>query len=213
MNLSSSYQPALGLKKIVEDTHCLRSLKCYFFYIPHFFLTRPVQQRIRISVQHRKELRRTILQKLLEAGIKLSDSQQKIFCDINNLPNLPNGFISVSHCPGLQGFIYSIKQSGKQKRIGLDVEVRSRVTMDLVSFLSSKTELDNMPNPACLWTAKEASFKCLYPQDIRISQIIIGYWESISSDLYRFGFFTPCGIYGQGYSCIWKQWTIAFAHT
>ena len=220
MKLFSSYQPALELNKVVEDIHCLSHLKCHLFYIPQFFLTQPIQQKIRISVHQRKELRKTILQKLLKADIKLSYKQQKTFCDINYPPNMPNGFISISHCPGLKGFAYSInkqtdRQSSNRKNdfLGLDVEITSRVTTSLVGFLSCRTELDNMPDPSCLWTAKEAAFKCLYPQDIRISQITIKYWKSISSNLHQFDFSTPRGIYGRGYSYIWKQWTIAIAHT
>lgn len=219
MKLFSSYQPALELNNVVEDIHYLSHLKCYLFYIPQFF-NKPIQQKMRTSAHQRKELRKTILQKLLEADIKLSYKQQKTLCDINYLPSMPNGFISISHCPGLKGFAYSInkridKQSSNRKNdfLGLDVELTSRVTTRLVSFLSCRTELDNMPNPSCLWTAKEAAFKCLYPQNTRISQITIKHWNFISSNLYQFDFSTLRGVYGRGYSYIWKQWTIAIAHT
>ena len=68
-----------------------------------------------------------------------------------------------------------------------------------------------MPNPSCLWTAKEASFKCLHPTKLPISQVTIDHWTALSNNFFDFHFSTSHKLYGRGYCLLWKQWTIAFA--
>ena len=240
------FQTASTLNRIIEETSKAIGIKCHLFYTPQVFLNHSNQQKIRFSVEHRKSLRKAILQTLLNEGVKFSQKQKKTFCDIHYIPVLPNGSISISHCPGLKGFVYNFydnqpsekffssknieitppyptahqntscrrKNSKFEKslyRIGLDAEVTSRVKTHNVSFLSKKMELGNMPNPACLWTAKEAAFKCLYPMKSQISQITVNRWKVVSKELYDFYFFTPCNRQGKGHCFTWKQWTVALA--
>ena len=250
LKMNFSFQTAFKLNQMIEERikYHVADIKCHLFYTPQVFLNDLTQQKMRVSIEHRRNLRKTILQTLLNEGIKPSQKQEKAFCDIHHIPTLPNGSISISHCPGLKGFVYNFydtrqvpsskkpllprdietafpypihqnisfrrKNSKFEKsphRIGLDVEVTSRVKTHSVSFLSKKVELDNMPNPACLWTAKEAAFKCLYPTKFQISQITIEYWKAVSKRLYNFYFSTPSRQQGKGYCFIWEQWTIALA--
>ena len=233
------FQTASTLNRMIEETSKAIGIKCHFFYTPQVFLNNSNWQKMRFSVEHRRNLRKTILQTLLNKGIKLSQKQRKTFCDIHHIPILPNGSLSISHCPGLKGFVYNFYDNQPPEkffssknveithpyptthqdtsfeknpyRIGLDAEVTSRIKTHNVSFLSKKMELDNMPNPACLWTAKEAAFKCLYPMKSQISQIKVDRWEVVSKELYDFCFSTPCKWQGKGHCLIWQQWTIALA--
>ena len=242
MNLP--FQTALKLNQIIEEksSHYIPGVKCHLFYTPS--LDASTQHKMRISLEQRQNLRKTVLNTLLNEGTNLSQKQKKNLCDTQLIPTLSNGSISISHCSGLKGFVYNLHTSlshlknfslpkniqtehqgticqktsfkrtnshFRKNHIGLDVEVTSRVRTSHVSFLSKKIELDKMPSPSCLWTAKEASFKCLYPIKLSISKITINHWAAISNNFFDFYFSAPHKIEGKGYCLLWKQWTIAFA--
>lgn len=73
--------------------------------------------------------------------------------------------------------------------VGIDLEENSRVQARVVARIaSSAKELERMPNPAALWTAKEAAFKALYSftQPPVMSQLEIGGWRESQDGLIFF---------------------------
>lgn len=75
--------------------------------------------------------------------------------DLSRLPELRDGFVSVSHCRGLGGFLVSPAWSG------FDVELTDRVTPELAARIGDMEEFAQAPDPAALWCAKESAFKAL----------------------------------------------------
>ena len=245
--MNFSFKSAFQLNQIIEkeSRYYMTGMKCHLFYTPKVSLSDPCQRKMRISLEQRQYLRKMIFQTLLNEGMKFSQKQKQNLCNTHFIPTLPNGSVSISHCPGLKGFAYNLPSLSHLKKssaprsiesasqypiyqktsfggtnnnskkkpyhIGLDVEVTPRVKTHHVNFLSKRIELNNMPNPSCLWTAKEAAFKCLYPAKLQISQITINRWIATSDKLYNFYFSTPHKLHGRGYCLLWKQWTIAFA--
>lgn len=161
-----------------------------------------------VSFQERKALRRFLRKTLLQNDIDLSQNEQKSLLDLKYPPYLSKGSISISHCPGLRGFVFSTDADG----IGLDMELTERVKRSAVSFLSNQEEIRCMPNASYLWVAKEACFKCLYPNAPLISRITITDWKVTSGkEGYDFYFATPCDRLGQGFAWTYQYWTFALA--
>ena len=66
--------------------------------------------------------------------------------------------ISIAHCPIMGGFIFSFN---KDLLIGFDIEIAERIHDKLIRRVANTEEIKQAPDKALLWTAKEASFKCL----------------------------------------------------
>ena len=66
--------------------------------------------------------------------------------------------ISIAHCPFMGGFIFSFN---KDFLIGFDIEIAERIHNKLIRRVAKTEEIKQAPDIALLWTAKEASFKCL----------------------------------------------------
>lgn len=75
--------------------------------------------------------------------------------DLRQVPELKNGFLSISHCLGLGGFVWD------NNWIGLDIERSERVTPEIAARVAGMEEFALAPDPAALWCAKEAMFKSL----------------------------------------------------
>ena len=88
--------------------------------------------------------------------------------ELDKIPELKSGFLSISHCFDVGGFAYSTGLP-----LGFDVEITSRVTNSIINRVASPQELKSAPSAASLWTAKEAIFKSLrtFKQPQVVSQI------------------------------------------
>ena len=74
-------------------------------------------------------------------------------CPVHSLAS-----ISIAHCPVMGGFVFSLD---KNLSIGLDIELVNRVSHKVVRRIADEKEQKQAPDRVFLWTAKEASFKCL----------------------------------------------------
>ncbi|XGC80691.1 4'-phosphopantetheinyl transferase superfamily protein [Bdellovibrio bacteriovorus] len=129
----------------------------------------------------------------------LHDSDLRVYCDstwgsdnpehraliqhsLNDLKLSKDQHISISHCQGAGIFVVS------RFPIGVDVEVKERVTEKVVARISTAEELSNAPSFSSLWCAKEATFKALktYQQPSVVSAITVGDWQKIDSQVETF---------------------------
>ena len=108
--MSFSFQSALKLNQIIEERskHYTSDVKCHLFYTPKILLNSPAQQKMRTSLKQRRDLRKTLFNTLLNEGINLCQKQKEDLCNTRLIPTLSHGSISISHCPHLKGFIYSL---------------------------------------------------------------------------------------------------------
>lgn len=88
----------------------------------------------------------------------------------------PFASISISYFKDWGAFLFVFDQ---KLSIGFDVEEKKRITKKLVSRIASKEEVEQSPFPSLLWTAKEASFKCLSknPAVSLLSDCFISHWR------------------------------------
>lgn len=105
----------------------------------------------------------------------------------HNETNNVTPYHSISHCPAVGALVLS------SSPIGVDVEKSARVELKIVARVSSPQELEIIPSPASLWCAKEAAFKALrpYQQPSVISEISIGGWQKIDSQIETFHMKNP----------------------
>lgn len=102
--------------------------------------------------------------------------------DLNWLPIASDGYISISHCQLLGGFVFS------QFKNGFDVEETARISVDILKRTSSEAERDECSNAKVpiefLWVAKESGFKALSSapsstySDLLISDLVCTEWQS-----------------------------------
>jgi hypothetical protein len=111
---------------------------------------------------HRLNLRRTLHELLNETEI----------LDLEKVPSLTQGFVSISHCHSLGGFAHSTKP------IGFDIEETQRVSVDVANRLLNAKDEKTFPNPASLWGAKESAFKAKRAiPPLVISEMVIRDWH------------------------------------
>ncbi|UOF00588.1 4'-phosphopantetheinyl transferase family protein [Bdellovibrio reynosensis] len=91
-------------------------------------------------------------------------------------------FSSISHCADV-GVLASCTFP-----IGVDVELKTRVSEAVIARISSEGELHAAPSFSALWCAKEAAFKALktFEQPSVVSAITVGDWQKIDSHLETF---------------------------
>lgn len=114
------------------------------------------------------------------------ESTQALF-DLERIPRLPDLHLSISHCTGFGGLVWS------PRPIGLDLEEASRVQEKVILRMSSQDELKRAPDAAALWAAKEAVYKALraYEQPQVLSQVETESWQSLDSHTETFRLFHP----------------------
>ena len=101
-------------------------------------------------------------------------------------PHLPGIPISLSHCPLMGGFVFSVGE--ETAGLGLDIEQDDRVGAELVARIAGKRECEESPRPSLLWVAKEAALKGL-PAPLTLSRISIFDWCPLPSAAgYSFSF-------------------------
>ncbi len=134
-------------------------------------------------LEQRKKLRKNMLSQIQKKVTNLSNEQKKLLLTPGVPPHLPSRSLSLSHCFGLGGMIIS---ESAQPSISFDLEQKNRIKAKTVAYISQEEELSQAPNPATLWSAKEAVFKSLNKFVIQayMKQIIIFSWKIISSNGY-----------------------------
>ncbi|KHD88095.1 MAG: hypothetical protein OM95_11315 [Bdellovibrio sp. ArHS] len=98
----------------------------------------------------------------------------------DELAKILNGrdlYTSVSHCTDVGIAVIA------PAPIGIDVEIKDRVTAPVMARVSRPEEMQAAPSLSSLWCAKEAAFKALRPYDQPsvLSKISIGDWQNIDS--------------------------------
>ena len=154
----------------------MHSKSCPYYYF-HFFDHPTWEERLKL---------REILLNHLEKLIHLGKDKEKLLIP-GRRPWISLASISISHCKILGGFIFSLDTNTS---IGLDIEEIVRIRPGLTDRLSQKKEVEQAPTDALLWVAKEASFKCLPPNNksIFMSHIYIFNWSHLHSEAYSFCF-------------------------
>lgn len=143
---------------------------------------------IRVSPQfgsrqgdYRQSVREALYDKLKK--LELAGDLESIL-DLDKIPKLEVGAVSISHCRLMGGWAYS---SGAE-RLGFDLELVERARPELVLAASSEGEMSEAPHPVALWTAKEAAFKYLRGenQPLTPKEIQITGWNPEPEGFYRF---------------------------
>jgi len=97
--------------------------------------------------------------------------QEARLLDLNIVPELPSGFVSISHCRTLGGYALS------KYPVGFDIEESSRVEWRFLERMWNPKD-EKGPTAALHWCAKEAVFKGLGAQQPAvISDIGIHAWK------------------------------------
>jgi len=127
--------------------------------------------------------------------------QEPRLLDLSQIPQLEHGFISISHCPSLGGYVLS------KDPIGFDIEESSRVEWRFVERMWNPDD-EKGPTPAAHWCAKESVFKVLADQQPAvISQIAVNHWETKEENIFLF---RSTG--GQGVVIDFSPWTVAVSY-
>lgn len=98
------------------------------------------------------------------------------------IENIKTAYNSISHSQDI-GII-----AAADKNIGVDVEQISRVKEAVIARMSTEIEVKAAPDFACLWAAKEASFKALmnFKQPMIMAGLQIGEWQPMDSRIETF---------------------------
>lgn len=136
-----------------------------------------------LEANHRAEIRYDLVNWLQRHG-EISQVEVSSLLNLQDRPRLPRYAISISHCPSAGG--WAIQE--RATHLGLDIEVRSRVSSAIVGRLSTASELAEAPEPALLWVAKEAGFKAFQShQPVRLtSQLQIMDWQKLAIERFEF---------------------------
>lgn len=120
---------------------------------------------------HRLKIRHSIRDEL---GV-LSEPERGRLLDLDEVPDLEDWSVSISHCARLGGWI----AAPLPVRVGLDIEVKDRIHGKLLERIAQPGELVKVPDPALLWCAKESCFKALADdQPVAMSQLRIEHWSA-----------------------------------
>lgn len=94
--------------------------------------------------------------------------------DLEQVPlKAAGGFLSISHCEELGGWLHG------SRPLGFDIEKAERVKDKVVARIASAEEISLAPSAAELWAAKESVFKALAhaTQPTVVSQFEIVGWD------------------------------------
>ena len=101
------------------------------------------------SVGYRMYIRRSLKEQF--GDLLITDA-----LDLETIPKLNAGYVSISHTQELGGYSWS------EDPIGFDVERKGRASEKALRRVCHSSELESAPGLTELWCAKEASFKSLY---------------------------------------------------
>lgn len=138
--------------------------------------------------EFRNKLRASLYQRIQEPSL----------LDLTQIPRLQHGFVSISHCPTLGGYVLS------KDPVGFDIEESSRVEWRFVERMWHPDDVKG-PTPAAHWCAKESIFKALADQQPAvISQIAVNGWETKEENIFIFSSNS-----GEGVVIDFAPWTVA----
>lgn len=163
-----------------------------------------------VTWEKRVELRKILVKELESFPSPLPQEERKVLLTPGGPPRASHIAISLSHCPSLGGFIFSLD---KNISLGLDIEKVERVGKT-VERLSDHQEVVEAPNNALLWAAKESALKSvpLEKKQRLLSDIHIFRWETLSTEIYSFHFqITKRNIQGLGGAFIMESTAFAYA--
>jgi len=95
--------------------------------------------------------------------------------DLTHRPHVPGWSLSISHCPTAGGWV-GVPSPNK---IGLDLELESRLSLDTIRRVSTSDEIQAAPKPHWLWSAKEALYKAR-GGGRPISSFKVDSWEGVA---------------------------------
>ena len=141
----------------------------------------------RATSSPRPDLRKQLVEVLEQKEIA-HNTQQML--NLDQIPRLNEGDVSLSHCPKFQGLMISQKSG----HLGFDIEDPDRVTTELALRVSDNDQLQRAPDPASLWVAKEAAFKALSKSHGAklLSEISMNQWMPVAE-----GFFVVKATFGK----------------
>lgn len=104
--------------------------------------------------------------------------------DLSTPPAPAAWSVSVSHTQDLGGWMALAKPA----RIGFDLELRARVREAVIRRMCGADEVRLVGDPALLWSAKEAMFKCVAveAQPTSLSALTVTGWQRLGPDEFRF---------------------------
>lgn len=97
---------------------------------------------------HREKIRQDL-------EVRFKDQSKSDLLNLQVLPELRRGYVSISHSKGLGGYAYS------DFFVGFDIEVNARVKPETAARISRMEEVASAPDMPALWCAKEAVYKAL----------------------------------------------------
>ena len=117
-----------------------------FCHLIHFKNQKPL-------LEDRKKLRRTILKYIQNSSLitPLSNEQKLTLLKPGNIPHIPDISLSISHCPGIGGFVIT---PFRGTSIGFDLEQIGRANKRMLSYLAKEEEIKQTPGLTALWSAK-----------------------------------------------------------
>jgi hypothetical protein len=119
------------------------------------------------SNDHRQRIRMSLYSHILKMG-----HDEPSILDLDLIPETSIYSCSISHTQGLGG--YAITKL--PNHIGIDIEVSSRITPELLRRVCSEEEFNSCPEPSILWSAKEATFKA-NPEISLLKDAIVTDWK------------------------------------
>lgn len=131
------------------------------------------------AADHRRLIREAIAQNTPCDPVKI--------LDLDRLPTLEHGSVSIAHCRTLGGYAWTSSRG----LLGVDVEEAGRLGPAAIARVSTPVELQNCPDQKFLWVAKEAGFKALAAATgvPTVSEVVIDNWnpaEGRSKDFWSF---------------------------
>ncbi len=125
------------------------------------------------QLQSRQRIRQSIFSTLDE----LTESDTGAILDLSHPPRPDYWCVSISHCDSGGGWL----ATRRPQQIGWDCEAKSRIQLAVIERVSQTKELETAPDPAYLWSAKEAFFKALEDeQPAVLSNLTIESWTRTS---------------------------------
>ncbi len=156
---------------------------------------------------HRSLLRKQTVTLTRPMGISAED--EKSLLNLNAHPSITNGAVSLSHSP--EGSVVFYSKSSKY--IGVDIEIKKRISEGVLKRVSSKEEFANHPSSFDLFTSKEACWKALNKKyDIpTLSHIETFDWDAQNVSWWNFSAKSSGQNFaGIGYSRSFQQFFLSF---
>lgn len=156
---------------------------------------------------HRPLLRTEALKLLTPFG--LDSGEKKNLKNLDSPPTLYGRSLSLSHSPEGSVIFYS----KKNVNIGVDIEIKKRISEPVLQRISFEDELKNKPANFDLFTSKEACWKALNKEyDLpTLSHIETHSWESLDVSWWHFSAKSSGQQFdGLGFSRSFQQFFLSF---